>query len=141
MSATRYGISWLYGEFRIARYHRDRIEAQWESPELVETHADLIRALDTAAEHMDMKARGDVTIVHEHDLHTHDYLQVSAFHPVAISPGDPCGLAIGTLIKNRLKLLSATSTRIEVETPENAFYFINGVQYLFASELPSEDDE
>jgi len=76
MSKTRYAISWLYGEFRIARFQRNEIDAQWESPTPVETRNDLVRALDAAAEQIDLSQKGDVTIVHEHDLHTHDYLEV-----------------------------------------------------------------
>ncbi len=76
MSRTRYSISWLYGEFRIARFHRGTIAAQWEAPGRVETHADLVRALDAASNHVDLGIKGDVTVVHEHDLHTHDYLEV-----------------------------------------------------------------
>ena len=73
---TSYSISWLYGEFRIARLHRDTIEAEWEAPELVETQAQLVRALDAACRNIDLTAKGDVSVVHEHDLHTHDYLEV-----------------------------------------------------------------
>ena len=76
MSRNRYAISWLYGEFRIARFFREELVAQWESPTLVESQNDLVRALDAASEHFDLSIRGDVTVVHEHDLHTHDYLEV-----------------------------------------------------------------
>jgi hypothetical protein len=76
MRRTRYAISWLYGEFRLARFQRGEIVDQWESPTPVESQADLVRALDAAATHVDMNVKGDVTIVHEHDLHTHDYLEV-----------------------------------------------------------------
>lgn len=76
MRRTRYAISWLYGEFRIARFHRDEIAEQWEAPELVESHAQLVSALHAAAQHVDLSIKGDVTVVHEHDLHTHDYLEV-----------------------------------------------------------------
>ncbi len=76
MARTSYSISWLYGEFRIARLHKGNIAAQWEAPERVETHAQLVRALDAASNHVDLSIKGDVTVVHEHDLHTHDYLEV-----------------------------------------------------------------
>ncbi len=78
MSRTRYAISWLYGEFRIARFHRDEIAEQWESPEQVESYADLVRVLDQAAQAINLGDKGDVTVVHEHDLHTHEYLEVPA---------------------------------------------------------------
>ncbi|MEM7003324.1 MAG: hypothetical protein AAF529_21230, partial [Pseudomonadota bacterium] len=76
MGATTYGISWLYGEFRIARFHKGIVEAEWQAPELVNTQAALIKALDDAGDHIDLSIKGDVTIVHEHDLHTHEYLEV-----------------------------------------------------------------
>ena len=78
MSRTRYAISWLYGEFRLARFHKEQVAAQWESPTAVESLGDLVRALEAASEHVDMTAKGDVIVVHEHDLHTHDYLEVPA---------------------------------------------------------------
>ncbi len=76
MSRTTYGISWLYGEFRIARFRNGAIEAEWEAPSLVNSQADLVRALDEACDHMDLTIKGEVTVVHEHDLHTHEYLEV-----------------------------------------------------------------
>ena len=76
MSRTTYAISWLYGEFRVARFSRGKIDAQWESPTLVNTQAALIGALDAACQHMDLGIKGDVIVVHEHDLHTHEYLEV-----------------------------------------------------------------
>lgn len=76
MSRTKYAISWLYGEFRIARLHQDRVEEEWESPKLVISQADLVRALDEAASNIDLSRRGDVTVVHENDQHTHDYLEI-----------------------------------------------------------------
>lgn len=78
MSRTRYAISWLYGEFRIARFYRNEIAQQWESESLVESYADLVSALDRAAAEIDLSDKGDVTVVHEHDLHTHDYLEIPA---------------------------------------------------------------
>ena len=76
MARANYAISWLYGEFRIARFVRGELDAQWASDELVNSQAGLIRALDQACNHMDLTVKGDVTVVHEHDLHTHDYLEV-----------------------------------------------------------------
>ena len=76
MARANYAISWLYGEFRIARFVRGELDAQWESEELVNTQAGLIRALDKACSQIDLTVKGDVTVVHEHDLHTHDYLEV-----------------------------------------------------------------
>ena len=52
------------------------MDAQWESEELVNNQAGLIRALDKACSQIDLTVKGDVTVVHEHDLHTHDYLEV-----------------------------------------------------------------
>ncbi|NKB99869.1 MAG: hypothetical protein GKR90_15415 [Pseudomonadales bacterium] len=76
MARANYAISWLYGEFRVARFIKGELDAQWASEELVNTQAGLIRALDEACNHMDLTVKGDVTVVHEHDLHTHDYLEV-----------------------------------------------------------------
>ncbi|MEM1436709.1 MAG: hypothetical protein AAGG11_21855 [Pseudomonadota bacterium] len=78
MPATRYAISWLYGEFRIATFRSDSLVAQWSAPALVETERELRAALESAAASIDLSKRGDVTIVHEHDTHTHDYLEVPA---------------------------------------------------------------
>ena len=44
MARANYAISWLYGEFRIARFVRGELDAQWESEELVNTQAGLIHA-------------------------------------------------------------------------------------------------
>ena len=76
MARANYAISWLYGEFRVARFVRGQLDAQWASEELVNTQAGLIQALDQAGNHMDLSVKGDVTVVHEHDLHTHDYLEI-----------------------------------------------------------------
>ncbi len=76
MGATSYSTSWLYGEFRIARLYRGRVENHWEAPEPVESEADLALALAAAAKEIDLSVRGDVTFVHEHDLQSHDYLEI-----------------------------------------------------------------
>ncbi|MEM7077054.1 MAG: hypothetical protein AAF513_00370 [Pseudomonadota bacterium] len=76
--AVRYAISWLYGEFRVALIRRRQLEAHWVAPDKVETTAQLLEALDAAADHMDLSLKGDVVVVHEHDLHSHDYLEVPA---------------------------------------------------------------
>lgn len=78
MRGTSYAISWLYGEFRIARMKRGTVDAFWQSPSRVNTTGELQRALQSAGEHIDLSTKGDVTIVHEHDLHTHEYLEVPA---------------------------------------------------------------
>lgn len=76
MSRTGYAISWLYGEFRIARLQRGEVQEEWQAPTLINTHTALVEALDAAADCIDLSAKGDVTIVHEHDLHTHEYLEL-----------------------------------------------------------------
>ena len=78
MIKGRYAISWLYGEFRIARFRKGEVVESWASPELVESKEDLADALREAANNITFTNAGDVTIVHEHDLHTHDYLEVPA---------------------------------------------------------------
>ena len=45
MGATSYAISWLYGEFRLARFHHGTLAAAWTAEELVETPVDLLNAL------------------------------------------------------------------------------------------------
>jgi len=52
----------------------------------------------------------------------------------AISPGDPCGIAIGELMKNRFRLVSATPTSSSIiggNPPEPRD--VSSVQYLFVS--------
>ncbi|MEM9622479.1 MAG: hypothetical protein AAF993_12565 [Pseudomonadota bacterium] len=78
MKRTSYAISWLYGEFRIARFYKGEVAEQWQAPELVESHAHFVRALDEAGRQIDLRTKGDVTVVHEHDLHSHDYLELPA---------------------------------------------------------------
>lgn len=76
MSSTSYAISWLYGEFQIARFRRGKVEEHWHAPELVNSTGELTTALQTAGLNIDLSVKGDVTIVHEHDLHMHEYLEV-----------------------------------------------------------------
>lgn len=76
MRLNSYAISWLYGEFRIARFHHGKLVEQWEAPALVESGRDLIDALETASQHMEFDHGGELTVVHEHDLHRHEFLQI-----------------------------------------------------------------
>jgi len=78
LKTTRYAISWLYGEFRIVRLQRGKIVERWSANQQVETVEDLSSALQEAAKHIDLSRGGDLAVVHEHDLHTHDFLQVPA---------------------------------------------------------------
>lgn len=76
MKATGYAIQWLYGEFRMARYVRGKPVEQYASDTLVETPADFVNALREARTHIDFKRKGKVSVVHEHDLHTHTFMEV-----------------------------------------------------------------
>ncbi len=78
MKRTHYAISWLYGEFRIARFFKGEVVEQWQSETLVESHEQFRQALQEAAHQIDLSIKADVTLVHEHDLHSHDYLEVPA---------------------------------------------------------------
>ncbi len=78
MSRNSYTISWLYGEFRIARFYKGELAEQWQADGLVEDREQFLRTLIEAGRHLDLSARGEVTLVHEHDLHSHDYLEVPA---------------------------------------------------------------
>ena len=76
MNRTQFTISWLYGEFRIARFHRGKIESQWASDRLIESHADLLAALEQASQHVDLSGKADVTVVHEHECPTLEKVHV-----------------------------------------------------------------
>lgn len=76
--SARYAVSWLYGEFRIARLSRGRVVEEYSSPELVETPAELADALQKARDHVDFRRRGQVAVLHEHDLHSHEFFEVPA---------------------------------------------------------------
>ncbi|MCR9277670.1 MAG: hypothetical protein NXH85_06815 [Pseudomonadaceae bacterium] len=74
--SVRYAISWLYGEFRMARFQRGRVVEDYTAPELIETQADFVQALNEARQHVNCKGRGAVAVLHEHDLHSHEFFEV-----------------------------------------------------------------
>ncbi|MBX2839812.1 MAG: hypothetical protein KTR35_23345 [Gammaproteobacteria bacterium] len=76
MIVTEYSISWLYGEFKIARYKRGRMVDQFTADQLVESPTDFVNALREARTVIGIKRKGKVAIVHEHDLHTHSYMEI-----------------------------------------------------------------
>lgn len=73
---TRYAISWIYGEFRIARMQHGFPVETWVAPYHVHDMATLNSAMHEAAEHIDLSRGGDVAIAYEDDLHTHDFFDV-----------------------------------------------------------------
>lgn len=76
MKATGHAISWIYGEFRIARFVRGKLVEQFAPDYLVETPTDFVRALREAKKHISLKGKGNVSVVHEHDQHVHSFLNV-----------------------------------------------------------------
>ena len=76
MAVTKFSISWIYGEFRLARVRRGFTLERWTAPFPVHNLEDLNRALLGASEHMDLSRGGEVTITYEHDLHTHEFFTV-----------------------------------------------------------------
>lgn len=74
--SARYAVSWLYGEFRIARLSRGRVVEEYSAPDLVETPEELATALQKARNHVDFRRRGQVAVLHEHDLHSHEFFEV-----------------------------------------------------------------
>jgi len=78
MKATGHAISWIYGEFRIARFVRGKLVEQFAPDYLVESPTDFVRALREAKKHISLKGKGNISIVHEHDLHVHSFMKVPA---------------------------------------------------------------
>ena len=78
VKATGHAISWIYGEFRIARFVRGNLVEQFAPDYLVETPTDFVRALREAKKHISLEGKGKVSVVHEHDQHVHSYLNVPA---------------------------------------------------------------
>lgn len=78
MKATGHAISWIYGEFKIARFVRGKLVEQFAPDYLVETPTDFVRALREAKKHISLKGKGNVSIVHEHDLHVHSFMNIPA---------------------------------------------------------------
>ena len=76
MKATGHAISWIYGEFRIARFVRGKLVEEFAPDYLVETPTDFVRALREAKKHISLKGKGNVSVVHEHDQHIHSFLNV-----------------------------------------------------------------
>ncbi len=76
MKACRYAISWIYGEFRIARMQHGLPLESWRAPYEVHDLAGLSQALAEAAGHLDLTRGGDVAIAYEDDLHTHEFFDV-----------------------------------------------------------------
>jgi len=73
---AQFSISWIYGEFRIARMQRGFTLERWTAPFAVHNLQSLNQALVGASEHMDLSRGGDLTITYEDDLHTHSFFDV-----------------------------------------------------------------
>ena len=76
MSVTRYAISWIYGEFRIAHLNKGVPDQHWTAPYPVNDLVSLGRAMGEASEYVDITHGGDLAIVYEDDLHSHDFFAV-----------------------------------------------------------------
>ena len=76
MKHTRYAISWIYGEFRIARLKQGNVVESWLAPYAVHDLASLSRAMADCATQVDLGRGGDVAIAYEDDLHTHEFFNV-----------------------------------------------------------------
>lgn len=76
MSATRYAISWIYGEFIIARMQRGFPLQRWAAPYIVNDLSTLSQAMADAGREVDLSRGGDLAIAYEDDLHTHEFFDV-----------------------------------------------------------------
>ena len=76
MKKFQFSISWIYGEFRIARMQQGFTLERWTAPFPVHDLQSLNQALLGASEHMDLSRGGDLTITYEDDLHTHSFFDV-----------------------------------------------------------------
>lgn len=72
----KFAISWIYGEFQIARMHKGAPVEQWTAPFEVKDLVCLNEALIGASEHLDLSKGGEVAITYEDVLHTHEFLEV-----------------------------------------------------------------
>ncbi|MCF6193011.1 MAG: hypothetical protein L3J46_01605 [Kangiellaceae bacterium] len=76
MKKFQFSISWIYGEFRIARMQKGFTLERWTAPFTVHNLQSLNQALLGASAHMDLSRGGDLTIIYEDDLHTHSFFDV-----------------------------------------------------------------
>ena len=76
MSATRYAISWIYGEFKIARMKHGQIIDNWTAPFPVRDISSLAEAMSEASKNIDLIHGGDVAIAYEDDWHTHEFFDL-----------------------------------------------------------------
>ncbi|MEE9335617.1 MAG: hypothetical protein V3U65_16115 [Granulosicoccaceae bacterium] len=76
MKVTGYAISCIYGDFRMARYERDVVVEDFKWSGTVESNSDFVNALRDARASIGIKGKGRVSIVHEHDLHTHTHFEI-----------------------------------------------------------------
>ena len=76
MKVTGYAISCLYGDFRMARFERDKLVEDFKWSGTVESNSDFVNALRDARASIRIKKNGRVSIVHEHDLHVHTHFEI-----------------------------------------------------------------
>ncbi|MFK8066678.1 MAG: hypothetical protein AB8D52_00365 [Gammaproteobacteria bacterium] len=72
----KFGISWIYEEFRISRFQFGKPVESWTSPTPVLNSADFDQAIKAASEAINMRRGGDVAITFESDVHTHSFLEL-----------------------------------------------------------------
>lgn len=74
--STRYGISWIYDEFRVCKFQRGKLVDTWSSSSPVKNHDDLNNAIKSAAKKIGIKPGSEVAIAFESDVHTHSFLEL-----------------------------------------------------------------
>lgn len=74
--SSKFGISWIYEEFRISRFLRGKLMESWSSPVPVNNIEELDYALKEAAKAIEIGRGGEVAIAYESDAHTHSFLEL-----------------------------------------------------------------
>ena len=73
---SRYSISWIYEEFIICKFSRNKMIDSWTAPFPVINLDDFDRCLVEAKNAINIKAHSQVSIAFESDLHTHSFLEL-----------------------------------------------------------------
>ncbi len=74
--SSKFGISWIYEEFRISRFHRGKLIESWASPTSISNPDEFDKAIKEAAKTINLDHGGEVAIAIESDLHTHSFLEL-----------------------------------------------------------------
>ena len=74
--STRYTISWIYEDFRICQYNRNKLISSWHAPFPVMNLEDFDRCFIEASKEMKLKNGAEVSIAFESDLHSHSFLEL-----------------------------------------------------------------